>query len=1161
MARARKSGNPAEVSISHAFGETLFDKLQVSKLRLLLEQLYPNKRVEQRGATTLLLNCVSPTHTDRTPSFYVYSNLNYACCKSCGFRTRNLLEMLNASLGLSYAESLIRIHEITGVRVANEKVSKQLENLDLSQQATKIFGEVCNTHLVNLITYALHGAPVEAADQPFYNDALFHTVKPVLNWLYGQRRLDPDKTAYLPYGVMPTEAIFKELANRTIDTLVGQMLRDGVVSSTMSKDRRPLLIAKLLELQKSVPAECLHAVTFHTGYSPTLAGRIRMRRVTLNTGTDNNFWMLPGFSDNSPVGYLGLLLPRNNGLRRQDAEKCRIIVVESEMSMLSAQEKLIEHSIPDVLFVASAGSNNDTDMIYQAGFSALDLLMDHPDPAYGRGEDQIKIRLTSALMSQTRVFTGWEGFRGGALTVKDPDDVLQHHGWTHFKQFVLDEAAQHFVPADAWASERAIEEGSTIPKNNILGRQAKAVEFGCCVRHPALLAAFVTRVSEALEIPQGPLRAAIVKIKDDEAGFIARIVETFKSDFIVLYKDETFRVGTLVMFHKSERRYVTLNVTDGPGMVAALSNIYGEMYTYFSDHIGLPNRREGEEHVPAVVAIRDGQKLIADYLKIAFQAIYQGVLTVDECTVLGLGISYEEHPDDPDLAIARIHNGDRWYKVVIDGRTDKLTATELEGPVDGKYVFMPNQQPYSRDIRSVDDLLESNSITQDRLAQIYLRICEIIDNGWKFRTQKQDVAYLAALVFVFSCGDAFDIKTILRIIGESNSGKSTLLALLARGQYPSLQLVEHSLYMTGYTLAAINLAFNRSSLNMILEEASQDANMATHKTKALEDIQEMLRQVIYEGGAHIRRFGQNGKMIEYVIRTNVALTAVQEPRDVQDANRSYIVETVRDDSRRDPVITLAKMCAPNELAEIRRTIQLGVLRFLPRFRKAQNDIYKALNEKQLASFAAPTRFLRNFAPIGAVLQTLGFDWAPIVTQMVESRKNRLLSQAANSMSSIVFDKILRAPIVPIPGGRNAFLSVMQCATAPNGYEILNGAGVGVTLNPNNWTLIVDFVAATSPGGAVYRMNDLNKNTPHQLKALLDHHPDVVRPHRYKDLGVMEALAANNITALEYEISVLSIGRLRDQVMARAASYTGVPMTASKNDPVIPKGEPGAANDF
>lgn len=1149
MARAKNNGAApaAEVSISSSFGETLFDRLQVSKLRLLLEQLYPDKKVEQRGATTLLMNCVNPGHDDRRPSFYIYTNINRAVCKSCGYRTRNLLEMFQTSLGISYAESIIRIHEITGQRVANDKVTKQLDKLDVHYQATKIFGDICNTHLINLITYALHKAPIEAADVPLYTDALFHTVRPVLDWLFQQRRLSPDKTAYSPYGVMPTDKIFQELARRAIDQIWTLKLQAGVLTSAYSTDRRAALLDKLVEMHKTVPAEQLHAVTFHTGYSTTLAGRIRCRRVTRDTGTDNNFWMLPGFTDNDPVGYLGLLLPQNSGLRRMDSERTRVIVVESEMSMLAGHEKLIDSGIPDVIVLASAGSNNDSDMIFRAGFETADLMMDHPDPAYGKGEDQIKIKLSTALHLQARVFVRWDDLRDNVLTVKDPDDVLQHHGWPHFRKFVFEEADRSFIPADAWASERAIEEGLTVPENNILGRQSKAVEFGYCVRHPALLSAFVTRVSAALGVPAGPLRSAIVKIKDDEAGFIARIVETFKTDFVVLFKDETLRPGMLYLFHKETRRHLTLCVTDGPGMVAALSNIYGEMYTYFNDHIGLPGRREGEEHVPGAVAIRDGQKLIADYLKIAFQSIFQGVLTQDECIPLGAGTHFETHPDDPDLAIVRIHNGDRWYKLIVDSRTDRLTAKELPGPIDGRYIFMPGVPSYSKNIQGVDDLLEGNDVTIDTLRAHFFRLCEFLDAGWKFRTQRQDVMFLAAIIFVFAAGDAFDIKLILRIIGESNSGKSTAQGFLGKGQYPNLQIVEHSAYLTGYTLASIYLMFNRSSLSAVLEEASQDANVATHKTKALEDIQEMLRQVIYAGGAVIKRFGPHGKLLEYFLRMNVSMTQVQEPRDVQDANRSYIVETVRSDSQRDPVITLAKMCAPGEIEKIRRDLSIGLLRLMPRLRRSQNEIYKTLNEKQLASFQAPTRFLRNFAPIGAVLQTLGLDWEPMVVEMIESRKNRLLSQAANSTSGLVYDKLLRAPIVPVPNSRNAFLSVMQCATMAGGYEMLNGAGIGITLNPNNWTLIVDFVAATSPGGAVYRMNDLNKHTPHQLKALLDHHPDVVRPHRYKELGVMEALAANNITALEYEISVLSIGRLREQVMGRAASYTGLALTSAKTD--------------
>ena len=1146
MSRAKNPG-AADIQISHTFGNLLFERLQVSKLRHLFEQLFTEKKITQRGASALLMNCVNPKHEDHKPSFYVFPNINYCVCKSCGFRTNNLLELFRVSLGFSYTESLLKIHEITGVRVANDKLTKQLEKLDIHQQSTRFFGEVCNQHLINLVSYHLHKNPVEADDQPYYTDALVLTLRPVLDWIFKQRHLDSDKVAYLPYGVMPSESLFSALAKRIVEATWENILRAGKTYSAYTKERRLAILGRLAEMHKEVPAEQLHAVTFHTGYSTNTPGRIRARRVTRDGGTDNNFWMLPGFTDRDPVGYLGLYTPNTTGLRRVDPERTRVVIVESEISMLAAQEKVIEHSIPDVLFVASAGSNNETDMLHSAGFPAADLLMDHPDPAFGRGEDQIKIRLMSALYLQTRVFTGWEGFRENILTVKDPDDVLQHHGWDHFRKYVIDEAGSHFIPSDAWASDRAIEDGLTVPENNILGRQQKAVEFGACVRHPALLSAFVTRVSAALSIPQGPLRAAIVKVKDDEAGFIARIIETVLSDFIVLYKDEA-KPGVLMLFHKRERRYVPVNTNEGASIITALSNVYGEMYTFFVEHIGLPGRKEGEEHVPTAAAIRDGQKYIADYLKIAFQSIYQGVLTQDECTPVNTGLHFELHPDDPDLSISRLHAGDRWYRLTNDLRTDLVTAVELEGPIDGSNLFLPNQRKWSRDINGIEDILSANDATVDRLRECYLRLCEFLDAGWKFRHQKQDVAYLAALMFVYAAGDAFDIKNKTTILGESNSGKSTLASFFAEGQYPWMQVVQQSSYGSGYTQASTYLEFNRSTLAGVFEEATLDPSVPNHKSKQLEDMNEMLRQAIFEGGAKIKRYGPTGKLVQYVVRMHVMMTSVQEPRDQQEANRTHTIETVKDDSRRDPQITLRKMLTdPNELERISRDIQIGILRFLPRLRKAQNDIYRILNEKQLASFQAPTRFLRNFAPMGAVLQILGIPWEPVVTEIIESRKGRLMSEAASSSSGLVYDKILRAPIVPVPNARNSFLSVMQCATMAGGYEMLNGAGIGVTLNPNNWTLIVDFVAATSPGGAMYRMNDLNKFTPHQLKALIDHHPDIVRPHRYKEYGVMEALAANNIMALEHEISVLKIARIREHVMTRAAAYTGIAMTAVKSE--------------
>ena len=63
------------------------------------------------------------------------------------------------------------------------------------------------------------------------------------------------------------------------------------------------------------------------------------------------------------------------------------------------------------------------------------------------------------------------------------------------------------------------------------------------------------------------------------------------------------------------------------------------------------------------------------------------------------------------------------------------------------------------------------------------------------------------------------------------------------------------------------------------------------------------------------------------------------------------------------------------------------------------------------------------------------------------------------------------------------------------------------------------------------------------------------------MNVMEALASNNITAAEHEITVLRIGRLRDQVMSRAALFVGQSLTAPKGEPILPTGEPASKNNF
>lgn len=1146
MARAKKTGDSAELSISHSFGSTLFDALQVPRLRLLFEQLFPDRRVTQRGPSTLLMNCVHPRHVDSRPSFYVYANINYAECKACNYRTRNPLELLRDSLGFSYIESLSRIQEITGHRVASEKIAKQLEGLDINQQAVRYVGEAMNEHLQLLIMYMEQGVAVSGRDSVYYNDSLFHGVKPTLEWLFRKRQLSPDKVPYLPYGIVPSGPLCEEHVNRLLNKDWEYYYRSGAPPSAYTKERKELIAKGAKELFAQVPVEYSHAVGFMTGHSPNTAGRLRLRRVNNNdTSKDHHFWNTPAYNNNEPLGFVGLYSPRRSPVNRQDADMIRTVVFEGEIEMLRYQEHVIENSIPDTQCLATSGSINDLDALYTAGVTNVDIVPDHPDPRYGRGEEWLKGRLGTAFHLRTRVFSGWEPMRGDVIAVKDPDDVLSHYGWAHARKFLFDEVAKNFESSDIWASRRAIEDGIQISEDDTRGRLSKAAEYGQCVRHPALLSNFVTKVSQALGLAPAPLRSEIVKANDDEAGFIARVVETLTHEFVPLYKHDSARGGVLELFHRQSRRYISLPVSDGNAMMATLSNVFGEMYSYFKDHIGLPHR---DENVPgSAPLIRDGQKYVADYLKIAAQSLYHGVPSQEEAKILGGGIHYQ-HSTDTEPAVARIHAGNRWYKITyreIDDTYEKVE--ELPGPVDEQYSFAPHVAPWSKSIQSVEDIEEGLSIGIPELARIFKSVVGMFREHWKFLHPLEDSEFLASMAFVMAAGDAFDSKTLLRIVGPSNSGKSTAMAVLAGGQNPDLQLVEMVLYMANYTMAAITQNFSGSSMSMALDEFSSAFAGSVHKGQQVDNITEFLRQVPYAAGAPVIRYGSGGRVIKSVVRTHAIMTSVHEPRDTQDASRSYTIETVKDDKVRDPNVGVLRQFGLAGMAAMRRAITLGILKYLPRLRRYQMEIHAELNTRQFGSYLAPSRFLRNFSTVAAIQKLLGLDWEASITRMIDSRKERLTAQASSSMASLVYDRAFRTAIVRPPGNRDQALSAMQLLITPDGHMLLNASGIGLLYNPGPKYVVIDWVAATSLTGVFYRMPDFARMTPQQLKHQLDQHPDIVRPSQYGQHNVMEFLAANSVVVAAHEISVIDVSRVRESILRQATNYTGPALTKDKHE--------------
>lgn len=1124
MAIVRKKGNK-DARINYTHGNKLFERLDITRLRMLIDKVFPDAAAAQRGTSGLLMRCLTPTHEDKHPSFFISTSHNYARCYSCGYYTKNLLQMLQDTKGWSFKDAVQQIQGLVGFRVVTEKVEKDLEELDNHQAAYRVLFEVCNQHLTNCIS-----PPTDSMD---YVPAFLRVVQPTLDWLFVERGHNQDFAPFLPYGIFPPQHMIIDMATKVLEKQANDQYA-ATSTTTLTKDRREKILARLTELVKNVDGNWTHAVTYHTGYALTTPGRMRLRRPG-DVRKSENMINLPGFGEDDPVGYLGLYSTAFSAFSTKETEKFKFILVEGENDMLTCQERILESGRLGVYVLASCGNANNTDALTHGGVSSVYLLHDHPDPDIGRGEEWLKLRLSSASEIEARVFTKWDELRQGNLSVKDPDDAVRNNGFDHFRRVVLDQIQTSFVASDVWAADRAIEEASPIDPSETRLRMQKAVEFGQCVRHPAQLATFIERMQQALGIPSGPLRGEIVKVKDTEAGFINRIAETIKHEFHTLYKEDNARGGTLHLFHKKTRREINFFMTDGDGMLAALSNVFGEMYGYFKDYVGLPpsygdDNTEDLAHTPM---IRERQKDLAAYLKIAMQMVYQGVPSKDECLRLGQGVHLLADPDMGNEQLLYVVNGKRCYLGRWDNpTTQQMTWMELPGPSHGRYLFdIDGREPWSREIVDVKDLDAGNLIPTTEVQGAIEDVFNIFNKNWRFVTQELDSTFLAYHLFACAVSAAFPTKVILSFIGQTQSGKSSAMAIFSGGQFSNLQLLEAVLYQSQYTMPALFQAFSGSSLMMALEEFSIDPSQPTHKSQQVENINEMLRQVIFDGGSVIRRGTAEGKTKTFRVHTNVATSSVNIARDPQDENRRYTIEMVKVDGLKDPAVGIFETVDQERFLAIRRIATLGMLKYARELSKHHDEIYREINQPKFLPFSVPSRFLRNFLPIASIMKQFGGDWRAFIVAVCESRRDKLAAVAKDTAPGNLLGRILHTPSIRI--GATGRASVLSLMASEEEWGLINDAKSGFYFDDKQKLGVIDWVAITAPDGLLHRVDEYGKSVTRTLKHMLDQHPSAIKGREYNAYKVFDFLQTCKVVADEHEISVVRLDAQVARLRARA----------------------------
>lgn len=1120
MANPRKALTK-ESKFNYAHGNNLFEALGSARLRTLIEKLFPETSITAK-TNGLSMNCLMPNHQDVHPSFFINLNDSYAKCFSCGYFSKNLLQLLQDAKGFTFKDSVQHIQNIVGYRIVTERHEKDLEALDVHQQAYKLIFDICNNHLLRCIS--------GETDEEHYVPALIHSAKPALTWLFETRGHNKEMAPFLPYGLMPPQHLLLDIATTTLENKSNEeYAKTG--TTTLSRERRKLILDRIRLLIEKVDGSWINAVTFHTGYGLTTPGRLRLRRPT-DESKGENIMVLPGFSEDDPLGIFGLYSKHFSAFTPKEREEMVFIGVEGENDAITVQENIFASGLTGKYVLAFGGNANTTDVVFNAGVLKLYLMSDHPDPEIGKGEEWVKARLSTAQATAVYVFNKWDELRQNNLLVKDPDDAIRHNGFALFKQLAID-TLDNFIPAHIWAGNRASEAIADIPIDEVRQRLYCAADYGRCIKLEAELSTFVSRMETTFNIPSGPLRNEIVKFKDTEEGFIQRIVDTLKHEYHILYRVPNSRGGELVTFSKRSKCVVSIPINDAAAAAATLSKDFGDLYSWFRDHIGLPPTYVDDNTVdlPHSTLIKEKQRDIEAYLRIAMQTFGKGVPDKDTCIRLNQGIFLIEDPANPLENILLLINGKHCYLGRwLDPLTSNLTWVELEGPSYQKYLFnQGSQEPWSEEITSVEDLNQANSITLDDIKQVYEDVYLIYNKHWKFMYHEEDCRFLATHLMACAATAAFPTKVILAFIGLTGSGKSTAMSLFAGGQYPALKLLEASLYQASYTMASLYQAFDETSLMMVLEEFTSDTITATHKSRQVEDINELLRQVIFEGGSKVSRGTTEGKARSYHLHTNVAVSSITAARDPQDENRRYTINTVRVPSLKDPSQALFRTITKERFKQMKRILTLGLLKYNKQLKELHDELSVKFNTEDIVDFPVPSRYLRNFIPGCSILSLLGIDWRAFVQNCCTQRKQVIESTALDNPPQNLMNTILLAPLIPVAKG---FASVQTLLTNENEISLINASQVGIFYDEATKILIVEWNALLNERGALGKNVEYNRMGRRGVKHTLDQHESIVHFTKYDEIpGLSDFLERIGLFS-DANISVLNISSIVDKLRKR-----------------------------
>ena len=1038
----------------------------------LLREISPEHQWSQTSPTQITGKC--PYHDDKTPSFKLFFNKKYGkCFGSCQKFVDDIVNLVAKLRGNTYSEALIFLHKRYGLGQLIDDHSEELVDYNHTQEMKKHAAIAMREIINDLIR-----------DKHEYLDYL----KPGLSYLVNGRGIPRQSIMDLPVGLLGKSKHLKahipEQYHEAFDAYFGAVL------------------SKVTEVGN---------IVFHYNDSPGSISRFKIRKLNRRAiaalkdtdpmslsseeakklgGASNEAYFLKDKYYENKLGLFGM----HKYQYLLGLSDTNLYVTEGEFDVLSVMAEQDRTGTPDFIMLGTCGSGSmDVELLTEYGIRAIWVVPDHPS----KQGDSYAINFLKQVSDfdanniKLKIFSWDTKMTGGDL-----DDLIQQYGYAEVRDALHVRRNATFLDALYWVAQRTdrgLEELEKKKNRDIANLDSTATGYETRKKsieheyHTDMVRLLKEKVSILpsttdklffMEKYKEETKIDLSKIDNISSqiynlttfeGVMTRVTDALKEHVnVAFYNGDTDQKWKLHLWSKKQESLFALSLQDR-GFDSIFSTHVGKVPTDWMDNIignspiyleGCPDPDDsGLTMKTRKIKQKNANALIVESLN----RMAANIPAKDDLMMKAQGVHFVLPDEDLEDSKGVIYfvNGAKLFKGWWNREQETVEWERIDNIVDGNIRFNLNKNKKWSFVKDTTDLYQGNTTN---LKDLFEKVLYMVD-GWKLEHHEVHRLFLALNIMTAHIQPALGYVNILFLIGDPESGKTTLVHGLmsgvnAKGVYGMRSIMESGSLYTNPTQASIYANVHECTLPTIIDEAgTADNNPESPHEKMMAGIRQIFLNVPTGGGA-ITRFNNNNtggdtnQINIYNIVSHLVMASPSLPSDSMFLTRCFMLYTVREQGRKFPGAYISEKFSRQEVEEIRRAVTVGVI---PRIYELRELIPKLKARiLEVEGVKKYDRFINTLMAPLALYELMGYDAVSFAKKIIDIHKKRLDDVNNEEQDCDVLNDCLYANVInTISEQGNSMYVAPISLIKDKAFAILNNSSQGVYYLPErNWLVIV-----------------------------------------------------------------------------------------------------------